>query len=169
MDRMALPSPAVLKAAVERDGCKCVLCARPCGPDDAWRRAEPNAYGDTPDNFVAMCRECLPAQIGKAPPPARYIVHVHDTTPLRRVTRKALGWGIAGLGLTSWLALAGIVGWLLMYATRGFGSHLLATASILALLMVALQVWLGWTGRAGPPVQRVHYTYGPQVVRMEDR
>ena len=71
-------APGLLREVLSRHGWRCCICGRPCRDGDVWRHSEPGLPGEGAENFSAMCDGCRVAIIGKAPWPARYVVHVRD-------------------------------------------------------------------------------------------
>lgn len=163
------PSLPLLREAVARDGYRCVVCGRPCQDHDARRRIDAGALGDTPDNWSAMCAPCRVWLDGKAPPPARYIAHIHDARRLRRIARKVVGYGAILLAVAVLMALGAMAGWLIYTSRHGIWELLGAALLIVLLLVLGGGLLKGLFGSADEaPVQRVHHSFDEQHVHLRE-
>jgi hypothetical protein len=154
------------RKAVDRAAGLCCLCGRPCKAEDARRHSEPGPFGDSPNNFAAMCRFCRKWVDEGGPPPARYIVHFWQGP---RVWMRRLQRGLFGLflGLVAivGVAYAAIAAFVLYDALDGGPWQLLGAGVLLVFLFVVGGVLLrGGFGRAPEP-QRVHHSFDSVDVR----
>lgn len=136
-----LANAAARRAAIAREGGLCVTCGRPCKPGEARRRIVADLGPDDPMNWVAMCWGCQEALAGRLPPPARFVYHVHDATVTRERMYRLGRTSLVAIMIVSWIGFAAVFGYLLALGAQGLGSHLIATASGLLLLLWALKSW----------------------------
>ena len=158
------------KKAVDRAGGSCCLCGRPCKAEDARRHSEPGPYGDSPNNFAAMCRLCRKWVDEGGPAPARYIVHVwHGPGVWMRRVQRALFGLFLGLVAVASVAYAAIAVLVLIDALDGGPWQLLGVGVLLVFLFVIGGVVLrGFYGRE-TLLQRVHHSSDPQTLIIRNR
>jgi hypothetical protein len=162
------PSPRLLKEAVSRGGYKCSICGAPCRDHEARRHTEPGPFGDSSLNFAPLCAACTTWLDGKAPPPARYLVHIHDAARLRRVLRKIIGYGAIGITLAAFGAFASLAGWII-YTTPHTIWNAFGTALLLVLLLsMGGTLVSGLLGRTRAPSQTIHHTFDEQRVHVRE-
>lgn len=99
----------VIRQVVARDRC-CRLCGRP-GQLDAYRHSGPGIAGDGPDNFTALCAGCMAGIVGKAPWPARYVVHVSEPALAWRRVQTWLADGLVVAVGAAYVALVVFLVW----------------------------------------------------------
>jgi hypothetical protein len=169
--------PDILEAVVKRAASRCCICGRPCGRNDVWRHTEAGPFGDTPENFSAMCPDCVVAQVTKGAAPARYIVHTGPADDgrrgerLRRKAKLVMRYGALALACLTLASYGGMAGWLL-YASRKSIFDLMCAAGLLAALYLLtcmiVGFWRGLRGLPAEPTQRVHHTFDEQSVTIRE-
>src|SRR5688500_12329409 len=151
----AMGQNAILRRAVGRDGGLCVTCGRPCGATEVRQRLVPDTAPDDPLNWVAMCSGCQEALIGRMPPPARFVYHVHDRTKLRRQCYEIGRFSMLAITAATWIGFAALLGYLMYLGADGVGWHLMTMLSAFFLVAWAWKFFDGYYHGANAPAQPV--------------
>jgi hypothetical protein len=157
------------RKAVDRAGGLCCLCGRPCKPEDARRHSEPGPFGDSPNNFAAICRFCRAWVDEGAPAPARYIVHLWQGPRvwMRHLQRALFGLFLGLVALVS-VAYAAIAALVLYDAHDGGPWHVLGAGVLLVFVFVLGGALLRGGFRHAPEPQRVHHSFDAQTLNIRD-
>jgi len=162
-------STLLARRAVDRAGGLCCICGRPCRSSDTRRHSEPGPFGDSSNNFAAMCPLCRKWVDDGGPAPARYVVHFwHGPRAwLRRLQRLlfALFLILVATASAAFVAVAAVV---LVAAVDGGPWQLLGAGVLLLFLFVVGGVLLRGGFGHRPEPERVHHTFDPQTLNIRD-
>lgn len=160
---MSIP---LARKAVDRAGGLCCICGRPCGPTDVRRHSEPGPFGDSSNNFAAMCHLCRKWVDNGGPQPARYVIHFWEGPQvwMRRIQRVLFGLFL-GLVVIVSAAYMSITALVLVDALDSGPWQLLGAGVLLAfVLLIGGALLRGGFGRPQPS-QHIHHSFDPVDVR----